>query len=148
VHNDIIILAACLAGAGIAVATGVLVHAFSMPHERGSLAAVGLRFMRWFLAALLAASGIWIIAAPRADQPLLDAAERAFPAIRFAYMDERSPDSQETAALRRERANARERNRWWIGAVLLALGLSLVISLPSRRTTPRNSGGERGSTPP
>ena len=99
---------------------------------------VGLRFMRWFLAAVLAASGIWIAVAPRADQPLLDGLERAFPAIRFAYMEERSRDTELTAALRAERAGAREKNRWWIGSVLLVLAASLVVSVPRRsiRTSP------------
>jgi hypothetical protein len=138
VHNDIITLLASLAGAGIAVAAGVVVHALRMPHERGSIAMVGLRFMRWFFAALLAASGIWIVVAPRADQPLLDGLERAFPAIRFAYMDARSRDTDLTPAVRAERASARERSRWWIGGVLLVLAGSLVVSLPRRsiRTSP------------
>src|SRR5690349_24496148 len=103
-----------------------------MPRERGSIAAVGLRFMRWFIAALLAASGIWIAVAPRADQPLLDAMERAFPAIRFAYMDDRSRSPDDTAALRAERAAAREKNRWWIGGILAVLAASLVVSVPRR----------------
>ena len=46
------------------------------------------------------------------------------------------------------RGRAREKNRWWIAGVLIALALSLVVSLPSRRTTPRNFGGERRSTEP
>ena len=138
-HNDIIILLACLAGAGIAVATGVLVHAFSMPHERGSAATVALRFMRWLIAALLAASGIWIAMAPRADQPLLDALERAFPAIRFAYMEDRTRGPEDARVLREERGLAREKNRWWIGGVLLVLAASLVVSVPRRsiRTSPQ-----------
>ena len=41
---------------------------------------------RVVLAALLIASGAWFAAAPRADQPLLDALEYAVPSARTAYM--------------------------------------------------------------
>ena len=137
-HADIITLLASLGVAGVVVAAAVLVHAFRMPRERGSLAAVSLRFMRWLLAALLASSGIWIAVAPRADQPLLDGLERAFPAIRFAYMEDRSAATADASAIRQERAQAREKNRWWIGGVLLVLAASLVVSVPRRsiRTSP------------
>jgi len=37
----------------------------------------------------LVASGAWIIAAPRAEQPALDAMERLVPAVRTAYMSEK-----------------------------------------------------------
>jgi hypothetical protein len=133
-----ITLLASLAVAGIVVAAAVLVHAFRMPHERGSAATVALRFMRWLFAAVLAASAIWIAIAPRADQPLLDALERAFPAIRFAYMDDRSRVPDDSGAMRAERAGAREKSRWWIGGVLLVLAASLVVSVPRRsiRTSP------------
>ena len=138
---------------GFAVAVGVVVHALRLPRAKGSLVEVSWRLARWILAALLAASGIWIAISPRADQPLLDAMERAFPAIRSAYMDENGEATAQSAQpTQRERnaakLRAREKNRWWIGGVLVALALSLVVSLPSRRTTPRNFGGERGSTEP
>jgi zinc/manganese transport system permease protein len=54
----------------------------------------------------------------------------------------------EEFVVRELRGRARENNRWWIAAVLLALAGSLVVSLPSRRTRPRNFGGQGGSTPP
>ena len=38
------------------------------------------------LGAVLAASGLWLIAAPRADQPLLDTLEHLAPGLRQAYM--------------------------------------------------------------
>ena len=183
---------------GLALAIAALALAFRVPQEKGSMALVTLRFARWFIAALLAASGAWIVISPRSDQPLLDAMERAFPAIRSAYMDEKAQARSEEAAafatrhreeaanlrareeehrwkgapldelevrrigsflksynemirgeefvMAEERARARERNRWWIGGVMVLLALSLTVSLPSRRTTPRNFGGERGST--
>ena len=121
------------------IAVAMIVKATRMPRARGSMFDVWLRLARWMMAALLAASGIWVALSPRADQPLLDALERAFPAIRSAYMDgeaQREPGSVRQATLR-----AREKNRWSIGGVMVLLAVSLVVSLPSRRTTPRNLGG-------
>jgi len=185
---------------GVALAIAAFAQAFRVPQAKGSIAFLTLRFARWMIAALLAASGIWIVISPRADQPLLDAMERAFPAIRSAYMDEKAQARAEEAAgfaarhreeasklrareeehrwkgapldelevrrigsflksynemvrgeefvMAQERERAREHNRWWIGAVMVLLALSLVVSLPSRRTTPRNFGGERRSIEP
>jgi len=41
---------------------------------------------RWCLVLMLAGSALLLIAAPRADQPLLDAAEYALPALRAGYL--------------------------------------------------------------
>ncbi len=41
--------------------------------------------LRWCAAILLAGSALWLVAVPRADQPLLDAAEYVFPALRSVY---------------------------------------------------------------
>jgi hypothetical protein len=128
--------------AGLALAIAAIAHAMRMPRARGSMMEVSLRLSRWIIAALLAASGIWIVVAPRADQPLLDAVERAFPAVRSAYMEE-ARSAERPATLQ-----AREKNRWWIGAVLVVFALSMVVSLPSSRTTPRNFGGQRRSIEP
>jgi len=185
---------------GFALAVAAVAQAFRMPQEKGSMSHVMLRFTRWLIAALLAASGIGIAIWPRADQPLLDAMERVFPAIRSAYMDgkaqaialeaagfsERYRDDAaklrareeerrwkgeplddvevrrigsflksynemirgEEFVMREVRSRAREQNRWWISGILVLLALSLVVSLPSKRTTPRNFGGERGSIGP
>ena len=182
---------------GFALAIAAVAQAFRMPQEKGAMSYVALRFARWLVAALLAASGIGVAIWPRADQPLLDAMERAFPAIRSAYMDgktqaialeaagfsERYRDEAaklrareeerrwkgepldevevrrigsflksynemirgEEFVVREVRSRAREQNRWWISGILVLLALSLVVSLPSKRTTPRNFGGERGS---
>ena len=54
----------------------------------------------------------------------------------------------EEFVMREVRSRAREQNRWWISGILVLLALSLVVSLPSKRTTPRNFGGERGSIGP
>ena len=124
-----------------AIAIAAVVRALRMPRARGSLAAAGLWLARWMIAAVLAASGALIVLTPRADQPFLDAVERAFPAVRSAYLDKASREPS-----REERDAAREHHRWGIGGVMVLLALSLVVSLPSRRTTPRNFGGEGRST--
>jgi hypothetical protein len=144
---------ACIAVVGFALAVAAVAHALRMPRARGSMIDVSLRLARWIIAALLAASAIWVVISPRADQPLLDAMERAFPAIGSAYMDEKAQAASagaepSTQRYRDVRRAERERNRWWIGAVVAILALSLVVSLPSRRTTPRNFEGRPGSTPP
>ena len=170
---------------GFALAIAAVAQAFRLPQARGAVFDVSLRLGRWLIAALLAASAAWIVAAPREDQPLLDALERAFPAVRAAYMDQRSREISADASLdierlrgeaarlrareqqsrwsgepldelevrriasflksynemtrgeefavREVRARAREANRWWIAAVMGALALSLVVSLPRPR---------------
>ena len=123
----------------VAVAVAGIVHALRMPRAKGAMFDVWLRFARWMMAALLAASGIWVAISPKADQPVLDALERAFPAIRSAYMD--SDAVRERGTLRQATLQAREKNRYWIGGVMVLLALSLVVSLPSSRTRPRNFGG-------
>jgi zinc/manganese transport system permease protein len=42
--------------------------------------------LRWCAAIVLAGSALWVVAVPRADQPLLDAAEYVFPALRSGYL--------------------------------------------------------------
>jgi zinc/manganese transport system permease protein len=105
---------------GVALALAGVVHGLRLPQARGAKFDVALRFGRWLVAALLAASGIWIAISPRADQPVLDALERAFPAIRSAYMDEKSLaiGAEATAFAERYRdaaasLRAREAERRW-----------------------------------
>jgi zinc/manganese transport system permease protein len=42
--------------------------------------------LRWCVTITLAGCALWLIAAPRADQPLLDATEYVLPALRSAYL--------------------------------------------------------------
>lgn len=49
-----------------------------------------LRLGRIGAAAVLGASALWIAVVPRADQPLLDAAEGMYPDLRAAYMDRKA----------------------------------------------------------
>ena len=110
---------------GFALAIAAVAQAFRMPQAKGSMLAVSLRLARWVIAAVLAASGIWIAISPRADQPLLDAMERAFPAVRSAYMDEKAQALAAEAARFAERyrdeaakLRAGEQERRWKGAPL------------------------------
>jgi zinc/manganese transport system permease protein len=73
----------CAFGAALAVA-GML-YPLLRAHRRGSLR-VGIATARWSLAAILAGSALLLAAAPRADQPLLDLAEYAVPALRALYL--------------------------------------------------------------
>lgn len=45
------------------------------------------RIFSHFSAAVLLASSVWLVAQPRADQPLLDAVEAAWPSVRDAYFN-------------------------------------------------------------
>jgi zinc/manganese transport system permease protein len=83
------------------------------------------RAARWGTGAALVASAAWIVAVPRADQPLLDALERMYPALRALYMDEKSlalaADAESYEARYRveaEKLRAREAERRWKGAPL------------------------------
>jgi zinc/manganese transport system permease protein len=72
----------CAFGASLAVA-GLLYPFFHGQRARATHAA--RRSARWAAAAILALSGIQLIAAPRNDQPMLDLAEYALPPLRMLY---------------------------------------------------------------
>jgi zinc/manganese transport system permease protein len=84
-----------------------------------------LRAARAGIAVLLVLSGAWIANAPRADQPLLDSAEAAAPALRVLYMNPREletwRDADEYAkryGRHAEQLNAREAKSRWQGDAL------------------------------
>jgi zinc/manganese transport system permease protein len=84
--------------------------------------------------ALLASAG-WMLASPRADQPLLDAIEQAVPKLRAAYMDEKAlriaAEAQAYAErYRGEAAKLREREaeRRWNGQPMDELEVRRVAS--------------------
>ncbi|MGZ5049259.1 MAG: metal ABC transporter permease [Usitatibacter sp.] len=90
---------------------------------------------RWIVVFTLAASAAWIVAMPRADQPLLDAAERAFPRLRETYMDPRSlaiaADAENYAERYRGAAaqlRAKEAERRWKGETLDELEVRRIAS--------------------
>jgi zinc/manganese transport system permease protein len=90
----------CAFGAALAIA-GVL-----YPVLCGDAHLMGRRVgmaVRWCAAIALAGSALWLIAAPRADQPLLDAAEYVFPALRSAYLSRAELATYEDARTYAER---------------------------------------------
>jgi zinc/manganese transport system permease protein len=120
---------------GFALALAGVAYAFRVPHARGSTLEISLRFGRWFTAALLAASGLWIMISPRADQPVLDALERAFPAVRSAYMDDKALAIAADAERYRERyrdeadkLRSKEAERRWKGEPLEELEVRRIAS--------------------
>ena len=81
--------------------------------------------LRSCLAAVLCVSGAWLMAAPKADQPLLDLAEALWPGLRTLYMDDDNArifaEAQADAArFRREaqRLDKIEARRRWDGSPL------------------------------
>jgi zinc/manganese transport system permease protein len=73
----------CAFGASLALA-GML-YPFVRGDRRHALR-TSVAAARWGIAVLLAASAVQLAAAPRADQPLLDAAETTIPALRKLYL--------------------------------------------------------------
>jgi zinc/manganese transport system permease protein len=114
----------CAFGAALAVA-GI---ASRLRRSPAALAATAWRWIRLAglsMAVLLVASGAWLAAFPRADQPLLDALERAVPSVRSTYMTDKdlaiSKDAEQYAERYRDdaaRVRAREAERRWKGEPL------------------------------
>jgi len=76
--------AAMVCAFGLALTLGGLLYPFLRGDAR-TAAHCAAAALRWCLAVVLAGSGLLLMLAPRSDQPLLDAAEYAFPALRAAY---------------------------------------------------------------
>lgn len=74
----------CAFGAALAVAG--LLYPF-LRGDRHKASRVAIVTVRWCAAALLAGSALQLAAAPRADQPLLDAIETAVPSLRALYFN-------------------------------------------------------------
>jgi zinc/manganese transport system permease protein len=72
----------CTFGAALVLAG--LLYAF-LREGRGRALRITAATVRWSIAAILAASAVQLAVAPRADQPLLDVAEYAVPALRHLY---------------------------------------------------------------
>jgi zinc/manganese transport system permease protein len=93
----------CTFGASLALA-GLL-----YPFLRGNVSLAWRRVvkaLRWGAATLLAGSALLLMAAPRADQPLLDAAEWAVPSLRVAYLNATEAGTYEDARQYAERYRA------------------------------------------
>jgi zinc/manganese transport system permease protein len=136
---------------GTVVAAAGLVVSFQGNYSTGAtlvcaygaaLAIAGLaRLPRLFAAlagvtaGILAISGVLVLALPRADQPVLDAAELAMPRLKEAYMDEKALRIAEEAERYAERyrgeaeaVRAREAERRWKGEPLDELEVRKVAS--------------------
>jgi zinc/manganese transport system permease protein len=74
----------CAFGGALAVAG--LLYPF-LRGDRHKALRIAIVTARWCLAALLAGSALQLAAAPRADQPLLDAIETAVPSLRALYFN-------------------------------------------------------------
>jgi len=88
---------------GIALALAGVAYPFARGGSRARAAPQMLGVARWCAALALFVSAAWLMLAPRADQPLLDAAEFALPTLRTLYMN---PSEQ---ALYLDAANYAER---------------------------------------
>jgi zinc/manganese transport system permease protein len=94
--------AAMVCAFGFMLAVGGLVYPFVHGDAPRMLARVALAG-RWALIMVLAASAILLIAAPRADQPILDGLENAVPAVRGLYFSRGETELYRDAAAYAER---------------------------------------------
>jgi zinc/manganese transport system permease protein len=132
-----------IAGLGLSYALDLSTGATLVCAYGAALALAGLSrlrsrlllYTRWTLAAILAVSAIAILIVPRADQPLLDAAEYVFPRIRAAYMDEKAgriaADAEAYAERYRDEAKKlreKEAERRWKGEAMDELEIRRVAS--------------------
>ena len=111
----------CVFGATLALA-GVIRPLRERPKEKIKSAGA---IVRSAVTLAFALSGMWLMIAPRADQPLIDSAEYAFPGLRSTYMREAElaiyGDADEHAERYRreaERLNQREAQSRWQGRAL------------------------------
>jgi zinc/manganese transport system permease protein len=120
---------------GAALAAAGVAYGLRLPRASGATLEAAGRLGRWVAVAVFAASALWIAAAPRADQPLLDLLERVFPAVRSAYMDEKALEIAADAERYRERyrdearkLRALEAERRWKGEPLDELEVRKIAS--------------------
>lgn len=112
--------AAMVCAFGVVLALAGLLRPLLLARNRLGVVSRGLAALRWGVAALLVGSALWWMAAPRADQPLMDMLERLAPSVRAAYMTAHEIGVVNEAAAyaeryRREaeRLNAREAESRW-----------------------------------
>src|SRR5205085_9471375 len=94
--------AAMVCAFGAALALAGLLYPFMRGDTVRSLHRTG-SVLRWSGAVILAASALHLMAFPRADQPLLDAADHAFPALRGIYFTAAEASTYEDASRYAER---------------------------------------------
>jgi zinc/manganese transport system permease protein len=103
--------AAMVCAFGAALALAGLLHPF-LRGDRHKALRVAIVSARWCAAVLLAGSALQLAAAPRADQPLLDAIEYAVPSLRALYFSrsEAATFAEASETAKRHRAAAEELN--------------------------------------
>jgi zinc/manganese transport system permease protein len=94
--------AAMVCAFGAALALAGVAYPFARGDGVRSLRGTGL-VARWAAAGVLAMSALHLMAAPRADQPLLDALDYAFPAVRGFYFTAAEAGTYADASLHAER---------------------------------------------
>ena len=99
--------AAMVCAFGLALALAGIARPLIAGDTRRALARL-TAILRTMVAAALAGSALWLVSAPKADQPLLDTAEWLTPAVRATYMDEgeRQVHGEAAAYVDRYRAEA------------------------------------------
>jgi len=84
--------AAMVCAFGFALGLAGIAYPFFRGDRRRAFGSARL-FLRWGVALVLAASALQLMAAPRADQPLLDVAEYAVPSLRNLYFSKAEADT-------------------------------------------------------
>lgn len=87
---------------GVALASAGAAR-FCLGRNSGDKFARVLGIARWASLVVLALSSAWLMAVPRADQPLLDLVETAFPTLRKAYMRQSEASAYSDAGAYAER---------------------------------------------
>ena len=100
----------CTFGAALALAGGL--RSVRGPWRGRWVGRMGevLRGLRLGIGGVLVGSGVWLMVAPRTDQPLLDAVEFAAPGVRYIYMTQTQAAAYDDAAAYADRY-AREAER-------------------------------------
>ena len=95
--------AAMVCAFGVALTLAGVAHPFAHGGRGARTAGQMLTVARWCASLVLIVSGTWLMVAPRADQPLLDAAELAVPGLRGLYMNSSEGGIYRAAAAYAER---------------------------------------------
>jgi zinc/manganese transport system permease protein len=129
----------CMFGLSLALA-GLL-----YPFLRGDIGLAWRRAvaaLRWGAAALLVGSALLLMLAPRADQPLLDAAEWAVPSLRLAYLNATEVGTYEDARQYAERYRAEAERMNEVETRSRAQGEALSDEMVARMSSVVRSYGE------
>jgi zinc/manganese transport system permease protein len=126
--------AAMVCAFGGALALAGLIYPF-LRGDRRHARRVAVATVRWCAAAVLAGSALLFAAAPRADQPLVDLAESALPALRALYLTQAeratfadANDYAERYRVEAERLNDMERRNRTEGPPLDDFGVARISS--------------------